>query len=1047
MKTLKFTIGKPIFTLIMMCLLIIAGLLAFRALRIETTPEVNTPVIYVAVPLPGAAPEEIESQITLPIEKKIAEIDDVENMKSMAWENVGITVVFFKETVNPKTKFKEFREKINEVRPLLPKEAMEPRIEEISFENLPMMFVGVPGRGRDRNQIGRYAADMKEKLETVNGVKRVVVTGAQSERVEVRISEHGLRSYGPSLVKLLTENLSKINTNMPGGGISLFDREYNVRTVGRFDTVDDLAGLVVGKDEDGEPVTLADVASVEKTFPPPITHVRVNGRNGVSLAIMKKSGYGTLDVSSAVKRVLKQYPDAVVMSDAGETVRNQMGELFNHALYGIALVIVVLFVTLGLRTAIIVSLAIPMSIFITFMAMAGKNMTLDIVSLFAMLLALGMIVDNSIVVCENIVRHIAEGRDPAHAALEATAEVGWPILSSTGAVVAAFLPMGIFLTGPIGEFTRPIPIVVTFTLISSLIVAVIFNPTLCRVLLRAAPGGAEKSDGPLLSFFKNAYERVISWCMDHSRLVITAAVLLFAGCLMLVILRVVGMQLFPQLDTARFYIDVRLKPGATLEQTGATVKSIEKILNESGWVNNSISNIGTSGVRVEIDDEIDFGPHIARIIVDLKPMTEINKRHKEVLQTLRQRMKKLTGNGTEIVFLEKSLGPPVGAPINIQVTGHDYKRIKKITREITNRLDRDKGVVDLEDNLPVAVPQIVLRPNHRVLSEHGLTTYDLGGLVFLSLTGHEFGEIPIGNESYPLYVKIDANLSAGMMPNFGGFMGFGGQREKPKIKLPDGASVAISDLISYELGEGVSGIDREDGQRTVTITAGTAPGVEAERIINRLKSQLPGVQKRLAKKDPAMRGTEVKFAGETLFIKRAMRNLTIAMLVSIVLIYFILLLEFRSTTQPLIILICVPYALVGVILGLLIMNYPFSILAGIGLLCLIGIVVNNGIIYIDYANLLQKRGMELRAACIEACRTRMRPIILTKATVILGIVPLAVASASKTQFWKPLCWAVIWGLIIATTLTLIIIPVAYYVMEKARTRFYAIHPPLEVDGD
>jgi HAE1 family hydrophobic/amphiphilic exporter-1 len=281
----------------------------------------------------------------------------------------------------------------------------------------------------------------------------------------------------------------------------------------------------------------------------------------------------------------------------------------------------------------------------------------------------------------------------------------------------------------------------------------------------------------------------------------------------------------------------------------------------------------------------------------------------------------------------------------------------------------------------------------------------------------------------------------------GGLMGFGGQQEKPSIKLPDGESVAISDLISYKLTEGVSGVDHEDGRRTVTITAGTAPGYEAERIINRIKTQLPGIKKRLAKNDPAIRETEVKFAGETMFIERATRNLTLAMITSIVLIYFILLLEFRSTTQPLIILICVPYALVGVILGLLIMSYPFSILAGIGLLCLIGIVVNNGIIYIDYANLLQKRGMELRAACIEACRTRMRPIVLTKATVILGIVPLAMASASKTQFWKPLCWAVIWGLIIATTLTLIIIPVVYFVIEKARGRFYEKHPPLEADGN
>jgi multidrug efflux pump subunit AcrB len=352
-----------------------------------------------------------------------------------------------------------------------------------------------------------------------------------------------------------------------------------------------------------------------------------------------------------------------------------------------------------------------------------------------------------------------------------------------------------------------------------------------------------------------------------------------------------------------------------------------------------------------------------------------------------------------------------------------------MTGAIRKLLASQKGVADLKDNMPGTIPQIVLRPNPDTLGKLNLTTRDLGGFIFLSLTGYEIGKINIGGETVPLFLKINA----GSTDNISDMQG-------ATFSLPDGTSLSLKDILSFTFQDGLSDIEHEGQKRTATIEANLAPGYEAKRIIDAVKLKMPAMQANLVKKDPRMKNVGIRFAGETMLIGEAFKNLTTAIIVSIILIYLILLLEFRSTTQPLIILVCVPYALVGVILGLLVMHYSFSILAGIGLLCLIGIVVNNGIIYIDYANLLQDRGMGLRDACLQACMTRVRPIILTKLTVILGIIPLAMASASRTQFWKPLCWAIIWGLLIATTLTLVIIPVAYYIIEGRRRKYYINHP-------
>ena len=1019
----EFFLNKRIFTSVLILLLFLLGVGWMMKLQVETLPEVNAPVIYAAVPLPGGAPEDVENLVTNPIEDKVAEIEGVQRVMSSSWENVSIVVVFFDENVNQDEKYKEFRSKVDEARALIPAEAMDPIVEEISFENLPMMFLGFPGRGRSQYEISRRASELKKRLEALPGVKKVVMKGATEKHIEVRVKPDGLRKYGANPLRLLIDKLGEINTDMPGGKVPFMGREYNVRVLGRFRDIGDLRNMVVGERK-GSAVPLSKFADVLETYPEPVTKVHVDGVRGVTLGVMKKRGHGTIDVAERIRKALRDNKDVVVMADASDSVKHQMGELKLHAAWGICLVMLLLLLTLGFRVAAIVSFALPMSILMTFAAMGFKGMTLDMVSLFALLLALGMMVDNSIVVCENIFRHRTLGSDGEKAALEGTKEVAWPILSSTAAVVCAFMPMGIFLSGPIGEFTRPIPIVVTFALISSLVVANCFNPLLCARFIKHVPSHDEP--GRFWGPTRNGYVKIMNWCVDHGGVVMTLAAVVLVSAVMLVVLKVVGLQLFPQLDTSKFYIDIKTPPGSTLEETTAEVKKIETLFDNSKYVNHYITSLGSSGTRVEIDDRIWFGSNVARMIVDLKPSTEIDTSHKQVIQKFRKQVRGMFDKKTGVVFLEKYLGPPVGAPINIQVQGPEYKQLGDMTAALRRMLEAEPGVVDIKDDLPGAVPQIALHTNQATLGQLGMTTHELGGFIFLTLTGYKIGDIVLGGEKKDIFLKIQ-------QPEGGSIA----DMQDAKFNVPGSdREVSFSDLLTPEFSEGLSAVEHENGRRTVTIEANVAKGYEAERIVSHLHRYIPNMRRTLEEADPEMKKVRLHFGGETMLMDRAFSDLVTAVLVSLALIYLILLLEFRSTLQPLIILVCVPFALVGVILGLLIMGYSFSILAGVGLLCLIGIVVNNGIIYIDYANILQQRGKSRREACLEACLTRLRPIVLTKATVILGIMPLASAAASKTQFWKPLCWAIIWGLLIATALTLVIIPVAYYITEGWRSRYY-----------
>lgn len=1025
MPVIKFFLQKRIFTFMVIALMIIAGVQSYRSLHVETLPQVQAPVVYVAIPLPGAAPEEIETMISQPVEDKLSELDGVQRMVTSCWENVSLTVLFFNDTVDPKKGFEQFKEKIAETRGLLPAETMEPIVDQVSFENLPMMFLGLSGSGKSQRDLSVEAEKLKRDLARVPGVKDIIITGATPKQVLVEMDDAKLKQYDPSLIRTLTDKLGQINTNMPGGKIilPLDGRESRVRTIGRFTTLDDLRNMTLGV-VNGAPVSLKQVAGVRLDYPDPEARVRVMGKAGVTLSVLKKKGYGTIDVADAVHKALDSRKtggsfSVAVLNDQSASIKRDMGALKAHSIYGTLLVLIVLFIFLGFRVAAVVSTALPLSILMTFIGMSFMGLTIDMVSLFALVLALGMMVDNAIVVCENIFRHIGMGKDADTASMEATDEVGWPILSSTLCTLAAFLPM-IMVNGPIGQFTRPIPYVVTFALVSSYIVALCFNPLLSSVFIRNAKL-YKKKNRKWTGRVRAAYNATLNWSLDHRPAVILCALAIFIASLTLI--PYVGVELFPQTDTSKLYIDVKTLSGTPLAETKKVVLGLEKILKDSGKVEKYISTVGSTGARVEIDDVVAYGSDRGRVLVDLKDSSKTGQPVKKTIEQFREAAAKIAPPGAEIHFLEKALGPPIGPPISIKVSGDDMEKLDAARKKIVELLTAMK-LADVKDNFPQQVPQVLIKVHQPFAGALNLTTRDIGGSVFLTLTGYKIGGLLLdepggAEETLPIFLKIksgDGGNPAAMVDK--------------EITLPGGKKAKFSEIADVDATTtGFSAIEHENGRRTVSITANLHKGQLATRSIAAIKAWLPKMK--------ISKDVDVTFGGETMLITSAFGDLKKALFISLIIIYVVLLLEFKSTLQPLIILTCVPYALAGVVLGLLVTHNSFGILSFIGVVCLTGIVVNNAIILIDYANLLRRHGTPLREAVIEAAQTRLRPIVMTKSTVILGVLPLAITASDKTAFWKPLCWSIIWGLIVATTLTLVIIPVVYSIMEDWRKAYYS----------
>ena len=1080
-----------------MILILVMGALAYVTLPKEAEPEIEVPFLAVNTIYPGVAPQDIENLITRHIEEEINTLKDVKEIVSTSIEGYSSISVEFNTGVNIDDALQKVRDKVNLAKPDLPEEAEEPQIVEFNFAEWPIMQVNVSG-AYDLVRLKELAEDLKDDIEQIPEVLDVTLSGGLAREVQVDVDLAKLKYYGISFQDVI-DAISLENVTFPGGNIEVGDLKYLVRVPGEFTSAEPIRDVVITA-ENQKPIYVRDVATVAFGFKDRDSYARLDRHAVVTLSVVKRSGeniIGTADkVRAAIEAMRPSFPPTTrvtVTADRSEDVQEMVSSLENNIISGLLLVLAVLMFFLGVRNAGFVAVSIPLSMFLSFLVIQSLGLTINFVILFSLILALGMLVDNAVVVVENIYRHLEEGWSNEEAAKKATGEVAMPIIASTLTTLGAFLPL-MFWPGIIGEFMSYLPLTLIITLSSSLFVALTIIPTLCALFLRA--GGPRRGPAmrramrwtiligsglflvivalanPLTAamfvatgvalyamhhfVFRHIarwtgdtvlpatlryYEARLAWALRHR-------VLTVVGAGVVLVLSVVtygvlgrGVVFFPDdIPPAMALVQVETPVGTVTDATDAIVQNIEGRLEGLPGRADIKTVVATTGSRTTNDFGQNNGTHLATITVNFKDYEQRQGDAFDVIEAMRNTV------GSEIagaiVNVEKPQdGPATGAPVNIEIAGEDAELLQKISDDLIARLEKSAVYAKLDglrSNLDAARPELTIHVDRERAALYGLTTTDVGSTVRSAINGFDASKFRDGEDEYDIVVRLSEKDRKDL-------------NTLGDLSIVDdvGRQIPLSSIASWDLGSSYAGINRLDLERVVQVSADVRAGYNANETFLEVQKALTDF---VASIPP---GYTIRYTGESEDQTEASAFLTRAFGTAIVLIFFVLLSQFNSMMKPFIILTSVILSTVGVLLGLILFRMPFGIImTGIGVISLAGIVVNNSIVLIDYIQVLRDRdGLGRIESLIVAGRTRFRPVILTAITTVLGLVPLAIGlnfdflglysrlkpelywGGEQAAWWGPMAIAVIAGLSFATFLTLILVPVMVSLQDSSADFF------------
>jgi multidrug efflux pump subunit AcrB len=1111
----NFAIRHRTSVLFGMIVVLLMGAWTYMTLPKEAAPEIEIPFLVVNTVYPGVAPEDIETLITRHIEEELNTLKDVKEITSTSVEGYSSISVEFNTGVNIDDALQKVRDKVDLAKPDLPTEAEEPQIFEFNFAEFPIMQVNVSGR-YDLVRLKKLAEDLKDEIEQIPEVLEVSLSGGLEREVQVQVELAKLKYYGLSFPDVI-DAISFENVTFPGGNIEVGDIKFLVRIPGEFDRTEPINDVVITT-LNGRPVYVRDVANVEFGFKDRDSYARLNHNSVVTLSVIKRSGENIIETAAAVNAVIDEmrpdFPPTTEIhttADMSDDVQEMVSSLENNIISGLLLVLAVLMFFLGVRNAGFVAISIPLSMFLSFLVMQALGMTINFVILFSLILALGMLVDNAVVVVENIYRHMEQGYSNFDAARKATGEVAMPIIASTFTTLAAFTPL-LFWPGIVGEFMGYLPRTLIITLSSSLFVALTIIPTLCALFLRVEKREKRQpmrraarwtlivgvalflmivaSVNPLTAglFMITAlvavlvhylvlrhaaawvvghflpiairfYERRLRWTLRHRALTM-------AGTVALLILSIMaygrfgkGVVFFPDdVPPAMAYVQVETPVGTVTEVTDAIVQQIEGRIDDVSGREDVETIVATTGSRITNDFGQNNGTHLATVTVNFIDYQDRGYDAFDVIEEMRNSMS--TGIAGAKINVEKPQdGPPTGAPVNIEIAGEDPDVLQRISDDLMTVLENSPVYAKLDglkSNLDAARPELVIDVDRERAALYNLTTTDIGSTIRSAINGFEASKFRDGEDEYDIVVRLSEEDRSDL-------------NALADLTVVDemGRQIPLSSMATWRVGSSYAGINRLDLERVVQVSADVRAGYNAAATLANVQTTL---EEFVAALPP---GYNVRYTGESEEQAEASEFLTRAFVTALILIFFILISQFNSVTRPFIILTSVLLSTVGVLLGLIVFQMPFGvIMTGIGVISLAGIVVNNSIVLIDYIQLLRERdGLGRFESLVQGGKTRFRPVILTAVTTVLGLVPLAVGlnfdfiglygslspelywGGEQAAWWGPMAIAVIVGLSFATFLTLILVPVMISIQDGVGDFFRrhytraAMEPVAHVDAE
>ena len=1005
-----------------MIIIFIAGLFSYSTLPRESEPDITIPIIMVMTNYEGAASEDVENLITLPLERKLKAVKDVKEVRSVSAEGASMVEVEFVADVVIDEALQRVRDKVDEAKGDLPADLEnDPLVLEINLSEFPILMVAISGQVSEQ-VLKKVAEELEDRIEQFPGVLEVDVIGAREREIRVEFDPDRMAAYKLSFTEILSL-VQRENVNVPGGSIDLGQGKYMLRIPGEFTDPSDIDNLVLVARE-GRPIYLKDVATIRDTFEDPISYARMNDERSVSLSVKKRTGENIIEVADQVFALLeaaeKQLPHSVGFTltlDKSKDIRRMVAELENSILTGLVLVLTVLFMFLGVRSSFFVALAIPFSMLISFVVLQVMGITLNMVVLFSLIIALGMLVDNAIVIVENIYRHLEEGKSRIEAASTAASEVGWPIIASTVTTLCAFGPM-LFWPDIMGEFMFFLPMTLIIVLCASLFVALVINPVVCSSYLKAGKKrGNEDTDSAAII---RLYRGFLKAALKYRGLTIFTAVMMLVGTIGLYILSDPKVELFPDIDPNRAFIAIKAPQGTNLDTTDVIAKQVEDIVFEEKDLKFVTGEVGVGSGWGSAPES-----RRATVSVEFAERTERKESSRAVLDRIREALRNITG--ADINVKKEDMGPPVEAPVVVRVIGENVDTLEEIVETAKKRMAGITGLVDVEDDLSRAKPEIAFHVDREKATLLGLSTIEISNTIKAAVNGWKIGDYREGEDEYDIIARLPERNRQTLS-----------QVESLLIPTAMGDPVPLSSVATVEMRTGFGTIRHLDQSRIIRVYGNTS-GRSSLEIVQDIQAELADLQ--------LPSGYSITYGGDYEEQIKAQGFLGKAFVVAVFLIFMILLTQFNSLAQSLIVISSVILSLMGVFFGLMVTGMSFGvIMTGIGVISLAGVVVNNAIVLIDYINLLRKRGLELQDALVTAGTVRFRPVMLTAITTILGLLPMAIGlsfdfrnlriqmGGESADWWGPMAVAIIFGLAVATLLTLVVVPVLYSFAETLSLR-------------
>ncbi|MCU0342632.1 MAG: efflux RND transporter permease subunit [Ignavibacterium sp.] len=1020
MKLADVSIRRPVFATMMIMSLIVLGLFSYRMLNVDLYPDVDIPYVVITTVLPGAGPEQIETDVTKIIEDAVNPVEGVDFIQSTSQENVSIVVIAFKLEINGKDAAQDVREKISAIRANLPLEIEDPVIQRYDPASLPIMYLSVSGNMSDKD-ITTFTKDVvKQRLENIPGVGSVQLVGGSEREIQIEVDAARLRAYNISIQDVIM-NVGGQNVEIPGGNVTEGTRQLLVRTMGKYQSVDDFNKVIVATPL-GKPVYLSDVATVTDGIAEQTSLTRVNGKIAVGLNIIKQSGSNTVQVAQGVNKQIEKMKNEIpagvsinVAQDNSIFIEHSINDVLFDILYGGLLAVIVIYMFLAnFRATIISGLALPASIIASFIIMFALGFTLNMMSLLALSLAVGLLIDDAIVVIENIYRHMAQGETPMEAAKSASEEIGLAVMATTFTIVAVFVPVA-FMPGIVGRFFYEFGITISAAVIVSLFVAFTLTPMLSSKWLHREDEALSKEGNPLhkflyyfnhfFEFLNGKYEKALRWSLSHRKTIVFGAIGIFVASFFL--MGMLGSQFFPESDKSEFNVSVNASPGSSLEQTSLICEKVENILREKPEITTVLTTIGSGNDPVTK----------ANILVKLIPTKERKKSDKQIMAEIRSEVKNIAG--AKISFTVEGVGGGGGEkPVTLSIRGEDLSNLEKIAEKVEAIVKSTPGAVDVDNSLELSKPEIRINIDREKASDLAVNPYLIASTIRAMIDGAVATQFKEGDEQIDVRVRLKQNNRK----NLNDLLPLTIKSNK-KIGNQD-FLVPITDIATITQDVGPSKINRYARQKEIRVDAnldGRFLGVVLGDILAETsKLEL----------EP---GYSINVIGEGEMQDESMANMLLTLLLAVVFVYIVLAAQFDSFVHPFSIMLALPMSIIGAVLALLIFGSSLSVMSMIGIIMLMGLVTKNGILLVDYTNVMRERGMSRFDALVKAGPTRLRPILMTTFAMIFGMVPVALALGEGAEFRAPMGQAVIGGLITSTLLTLFIVPVVYSILDDLGT--------------